>query len=51
MQYSYNEKIFILGYIIIYQNDKILNSFFTELAFLGYHVSVFIIKHPCKTKL
>ena len=38
MQYSYNGKILTLRYITIYQNDKILNSFFTELAFLGYHV-------------
>ena len=30
MQYSYNEKILILWYITIYQNDKILNSFFTR---------------------
>ena len=39
MQYSYNEKILTLQYITIYQNDKLLNSFFfTELVFLGYHV-------------
>ena len=38
MQYSYNKKILTLRYIIIYQNNKIWNSFFTELTFLGYHV-------------
>ena len=30
MQYSYNEKTLTLQYITIYQNDKILNSFFTR---------------------
>ena len=30
MQYNYNEKTLTLQYITIYQNDKILNSFFTR---------------------
>ena len=36
MQYNYNEKSLTLRCIAIYQNDKILNSFFTKLVFLGY---------------